>query len=289
MHSFHFNVAGHTFAIETCEDIFSLFPSLKPFVKESSSDVLFRIAIDNSITPEWSGKRIGTFPCPSATFEVYRLDDGAYRILVSDERGTPCSFIQSDASRSNFTVTTRGNAAEVTFGLNNSLMIIYTLCSAAHKTLLMHSSVVEHKGRAYMFLGASGKGKSTHSDMWTKHISGSRLINDDNPIVRIAPDGTPTVYGSPWSGKRPVYMDVHYPIGGIAAIEQAKENSIEKENTTSAFGILLSSSSTFRFDRKVHIDICGTISDILERIPVHTLHCRPDAQAAILSSDTLGA
>ncbi len=281
-----FNVAGHTFAIETGEDMSNLLPSLSPFIASSETDLLFSIVIDNSIAPEWSGRKVGTFPCPSATFEVYRHEDGAYRILVSDEHETPCAFIQSDAARKNFKITTRGNENEIIFGLNNSLMIIYTLCSASHKTLLMHSSVVENNGNAYMFLGASGRGKSTHSDLWTKHINGSRLINDDNPIVRIAPDGTPTVYGSPWSGKRPVYMNVHYPIGGIAAIEQAKENRIEKESVIKSFGILLSSCSTFMFDKKVHMDICGTIKEVLERIPVHTLHCLPDADAATLSSST---
>ena len=289
MHKIFLNVAGHTFSIESDFDTLSMFPNLKPFVTDDTENILFSITVDNTLPPAWCGNRIGRFPCPSATFEIYRLEDGAYRILVSDDRDTPCTFIQGDSANRNFILTTRGGDTEVSFGINNSLMLIYTLCTAAHKTLLMHSSVVENKNRAYMFLGASGRGKSTHSDLWTRHIDGSRLINDDNPVVRLAPDGTPHVYGSPWSGKRPVYMDVHYPIGGITAIEQAKENSIAKENIPTAFGILLSSCSTFKFDRRVHMDICGTISEILERIPVHTLHCRPDEEAARVSSSTMGA
>ena len=83
-------------------------------------------------------------------------------------------------------------------------------------------------------------------------------------------------------------MNVHYPIGGIAAIEQAKENRIERESTPTAFGILLSSCSTFKFDKKIHMEICGTIGNILERIPVHTLYCRPDEEAAKVSSNAFG-
>ena len=162
------------------------------------------------------------------------------------------------------------------------------MCTSSRKTLLMHSSVVENGGRAFMFLGASGQGKSTHSDMWVRYIAGSTLINDDNPVVRIADDGTPIVYGSPWSGKRPVYKQVHYPIGGMAAIEQEPENRIRKENIPTAFGIMLCSCSTLKFDKKIHMNICSTISNVLERVAVHTLSCRPDEEAAIVSSNAFG-
>ena len=289
MHNRFIEVAGHTFSINADFDILEIIPSLKPFVTDDGHDTLFDITIDNTITPSWSGSRVGTFPCPSAIFEVYRQEDDAYTILVSNENETPCAFIKSDAEHRNFTIATRGKEKEVTFGINNSIMLAYTMCTAPHKTLLMHSSVVENNGKAYMFLGVSGRGKSTHSDLWVKHISDSKLINDDNPVVRIAPDGTPIVYGSPWSGKRPIYMNVHYPIGGLTAIEQAPENRIARESIPSSFGIMLSSCSTFRFDKKIHMNICGTITNILERIPVHTLHCLPDEAAARLSSSTLGA
>ena len=124
--------------------------------------------------------------------------------------------------------------------------------------------------------------------MWVKYIEGSTLINDDNPIIRIAPDGTPMVYGSPWSGKRPIYKNVQYPIGGFAAIEQEKENSIKKESIPVAFGILLSSMSTMKFDKDIHMKVCGTISKVLGKIPVHTLSCRPDEEAALVSSSAFG-
>lgn len=288
MYKQYFNVAGHVFSIESTEDITEMMPNLKPFAAEGDGAELFSIKVDNDLIPAWRGNKVGVFPCPSATFEVYRLEEGSYRILVSNEHGIPCAFIQSDAARKEFVIATRGNEGNIKFGINNALMVIYTLCSAAYRTLLIHSSVVENSGRAYMFLGVSGSGKSTHSDMWTRHIDGSTLINDDNPVIKITDDGTPVVYGSPWSGKRPVYMDVHYPIGGMAAIVKSKENRIRKESIPTAFGILLSSCSTLKFDKKIHMDICGTITALLERIPVHTLSCRPDGDAAKVSGRAFG-
>ncbi|MBO7302367.1 MAG: hypothetical protein J6U58_06635 [Bacteroidaceae bacterium] len=286
----YFKIAEHTFSIESNEnDILTFLPNMQPFVTEESESPLFEITIDNSIIPSWQGVKVGKFPCPSATFEVYRQESGEYYILVSDENEIPCSFIISDSQLQKFKITTRGENEKVIFGLNNSLMVIYTMCTAPHSTLLIHSSVVEHNGKAYMFLGESGRGKSTHSDLWVKHIEGSRLINDDNPVIRIDNDGTPTVYGSPWSGKRPIYMNVHYPIGGMTAIEQAKDNKIRKESIPVAFGILLSSCSTLKFDKRIHMHICNSISSILESLPIYTLFCLPDKEAAMTSSSTFGA
>lgn len=286
----YFKIAEHAFLIETADiDVLSFLPNMEPFVTGESDETLFTVTIDNTIVPAWQGEKVGTFPCPSAIFEVYRKESGEYYILVSDENKIPCAFIISDASHREFKITTRGEEHKVTFGLNNSLMVIFTICTAPHHTLLIHSSVVECNGKAYMFLGQSGRGKSTHSDLWVKHISGSRLINDDNPVIRIGDNGTPVVYGSPWSGKRPIYMNVNYPIGGMAAIEQDKENRIRKENIPTAFGIMLSSCSTLKFDKKIHLHICNSISSLLEKVPIHTLYCRPDAEAAMTSSKTFGA
>ena len=75
----------------------------------------------------------------------------------------------------------------------------------------------------------------------------------------------------------------------MAAIEQAKENRIRKEAIPVAFGIMLSSCSTLKFDKQIHMNVCKTISDTLERVPVHTLFCRPDKEAAEVSSKTFGA
>lgn len=288
MQQTHYIVGGHPFTIILMEgEASQIMPTMEPFKAESINEALFTVTLDNSIIPSWQGKKVGTFPCPSATFEVYRRDSGAYQILIL-QGNTPCAFIETDDKYKNITVTTRGSDEQKKFGINNAMMLIYTICTAQHDTLLIHSSVVENGGKAYMFLGKSGQGKSTHSDMWVKYINGSTLINDDNPVIRIAPDGTPTVYGSPWSGKRPIYKNVQYPIGGFAAIEQEKENCIKREDIPVAFGIMLSSISTMKFDKNIHIKICSTISKILGRIPVHTLYCRPDEEAAQVSSNAFG-
>lgn len=55
--------------------------------------------------------------------------------------------------------------------IDTSLMLLFALTTANQGILLFHSSTVVWKGKAYMFLGKSGTGKSTHSCLWLKHIA----------------------------------------------------------------------------------------------------------------------
>lgn len=80
--------------------------------------------------------------------------------------------------------------------IDNALMVLFALATAPHKTVLFHAAVVSHQDKAYMFLGKSGTGKSTHARLWLTYIEGTALVNDDNPVVRIN-DNVATVYGSP--------------------------------------------------------------------------------------------
>lgn len=290
MHNTNYTVAGHTFRINhSFEKIEEILPSYEPFrCDDTETEPLFTITIDDTIQPCWQGERMGFFPCNTANFEVYRQGESNYQILIMNESNIPCAFMQTYETAKKIVLATRGSHNLRKFGINNAIMLAYTINTATQGTLLMHSSVIEHNGKGYMFLGESGRGKSTHSDLWVRHIPGSTLINDDNPVVRISPNGTPLVYGSPWSGKLPIYKQAHCPIAGFAEIEQHRENRMQRKNIPSAFSTLLSSCSTMKFDRRIHLSICGTISKILERIPVYTLQCRPDQEAVEVSSNTFG-
>lgn len=45
------------------------------------------------------------------------------------------------------------------------------------------------RGKRLFFLGESGTGKSTHTRLWRENIAGSKLLNDDSPIVRYEEGG----------------------------------------------------------------------------------------------------
>lgn len=95
------------------------------------------------------------------------------------------------------------------------------------EAIAIHSSTIECEGRAVLFLGESGTGKSTHTRLWQEHIPGARLLNDDSPIIRMY-QGQATAFGSPWSGKTPCYRNISRPIAGIVRLSQAPANEITR-------------------------------------------------------------
>ncbi len=166
--------------------------------------------------------------------------------------------------------------------IDNALMVMYALATAAERTVLFHAAVVSHGGRGYMFLGPSGTGKSTHAALWQRNIEGAQLVNDDNPVVRIGDDGRAMVYGSPWSGKTPCYRNVAYPLGGIVALRQAPYNRITRISGIRAYAVLLPGISGKRWDRSIADGLHDTENTLVRNVPVWTMECLPDKEAALI-------
>lgn len=284
----YYKVAGHTFAVTLPQDCAAEWlPSYTPFLgNDPETDLLFALTVDDDFYPTQKGDLIGQFDCGGADFGVYRLSDGSYQFLISPPGGTYCGLLQTAPDFSTAVIATRGMDEAKAFGINNALMLMFAFAAADKQTLLFHASVIGHAGRGYLFLGVSGTGKSTHSSLWLKHIPGSELINDDNPVVVATPDGA-TVYGSPWSGKTPCYRNVYAPIGAFVRIRQEKQNTITRDDIPQAFASLLPSVSSMKWDDRVYDGICDTLSLLIARVPNYTLGCLPDQAAAELCHTTV--
>jgi len=174
-----------------------------------------------------------------------------------------------------------------TFALNNALMLSFAFATATLGVLEMHASVTVCDDKAYLFVAKSGTGKSTHSRMWLENISGTHLLNDDNPVVRVFPDGRIICYGSPWSGKTPCYRNLSYPCGAVVKIVRDTENYAVRFSAPEAYATVYSSSSGFKSDETIADGLYGSISRIALNLPCYAMHCRPDAQAAIVCHDTV--
>lgn len=166
------------------------------------------------------------------------------------------------------------------------LMLLFALASLPTQTLLFHASAVCCGGKAFLFLGKSGTGKSTHSRLWLEYVGGTELVNDDCPAVGIR-DGQVFVYGTPWSGKTPCYRNVSFPVGAFVRLRQEERNCIVRENAVQAWASLLAASSGAGWDpdlRKIRQDM---IEAVVSAVPVYRLGCRPDAAAAKLCHETV--
>ena len=291
--SVFYRVGRHTYCVDFCDqrNTPELLASSEPFRLEVTSvdgePLLFRLQVDDAWRPSRRGTKIGQFDCGGNSNGVYQLDDGSYQVLMTDVLGRECCLLQAAANFSTAKVCLKGDDAMRTFGLNNTLMMLYAFVGAEQMTVLMHASVVRVDGRGYLCLGVSGTGKSTHTHNWLRYVEGADLMNDDNPVVRVCEDGVARVFGSPWSGKTPCYRNVEAPIGGFLQLKQAPLNRIARMKTVDGFVSLLSSCSLMKWDRRDYMGTCDTVSKLLESVPTWLLENLPDEDAVKMSYETM--
>ena len=276
----YYKVADHTFSVELPADCHLLdeMGQYAPFSVDAADSVVFSVKV--------VGK--DEFPqIDDITTEMNQDDDGS-QILAGRLHGQPYFEFQlwGMVTDDRYQQANVLLVDEPLFGINNALMVMYALATANLQTALFHSSVVSCAGYGYMFLGKSGTGKSTHSSLWLKNISGTELINDDNPVVRRMPDGF-YVFGSPWSGKTPCYRNVRYPLGGVVQLSQAPYNKIQRLKPLAAYAALVPSISGKRWDKEVAEGLHETEDMMAGEVAVWHLECLPDADAAKVCSETI--
>ncbi|MHC8949292.1 hypothetical protein [Sphingobacterium hungaricum] len=162
------------------------------------------------------------------------------------------------------------------------IMVTFAQASLLHQTILIHASVIEKDGHGYAFLGKSGTGKSTHARLWMENIENAKLLNDDNPAIRILENGEVFIYGTPWSGKTPCYKNKGVPVKAIIRLKQAPYNEMIWKTGREAIIALLPSSSSIRWNRNLFDQMLNSLEEIIKNIPVGQLSCLPDREAAVL-------
>lgn len=164
--------------------------------------------------------------------------------------------------------------------LHFGLWLAYNMQASARGCFALHASAVVYDGRAVLFLGESGTGKSTHAQLWCKSFNGCRLLNDDSPVVA-AVDGGLRVYGSPWSGKTPCYLAESYPLHGIARLQQASWNLAQRLGTLASIAALVPSFPPMLAHVPVFRErMLQLVETCVLQVPVLRLDCRPDTAAA---------
>jgi len=82
--------------------------------------------------------------------------------------------------------------------------------------------VLDRAGRAYVFAGQSGAGKSTTAQFWQR--AGFTMLSDERVVVR-TDRNPPIVYGTPWHGDAEIASPASGPLGGVFLLRQATAHS----------------------------------------------------------------
>lgn len=151
---------------------------------------------------------------------------------------------------------------------------------------VLHSCAIEYKGKAYLFTGNSGVGKSTHAKMWRECFKNEVCyINEDKPIIRQL-DGEFLACGNPFSGKYDNNKNIMLPIAGVCVIEKASKNSITQLDSKEAFSVLMSQTLTYLDGENISI-LLRLLDSFLRNVKVYRLQCTISKEAAKIAYEEM--
>ena len=154
-----------------------------------------------------------------------------------------------------------------------------------YDAFLMHGSAIAVDGKGYAFAAASGTGKSTHARLW-RELLGEKavMINDDKPLLRVHPDGSTVVYGTPWDGKHRLSQNIAVPLKAICFLRRAEENTIHEMPRKVAIPMMIE-----HVYRPIDTDALSKTLGLIDTMNVefYSLGCNMDIGAAKLAYETM--
>lgn len=128
--------------------------------------------------------------------------------------------------------------------------------------ILVHASVVDMGGEAWLFVGPSGAGKSH----WAEHCQarGGRLYSEDRVIVRLL-DGQAWAFGAPWHWSGQVREPHGVPVTRIYLLRQAEPGQCRPETPGVAAGLLLRSAILPMYDSVLMSHVLSVVDALVQQ------------------------
>jgi hypothetical protein len=145
--------------------------------------------------------------------------------------------------------------------------------------MMLHASAIELNGKAYLFSGPSGMGKSTHTRLWQQIFGdAAQVFNDDKPALRRL-DGKWFAYGTPWCGKEGQGINAAVPLCGICLLSRGSRDLV-KPVTVASYVDGIIRQVVFPTDTPSMIRGAHLLGDLIRTVPAIAAECTPTPNAA---------
>jgi hypothetical protein len=188
------------------------------------------------------------------------------------------------------------------YSIDGVLRILHSLFLAREGGFLVHAASAVRNGRAFLFAGVSGAGKTTLSrlappdaEVLTDEISyvrpesgadaegGADAESGADAPVRERPPGRSLGYvafGTPFAGELArIGANLRAPLAALYLLVQGPENRIEPVDPAEAARAVLRNILFFAHDEELVGLVFKSVFDFVARVPVHRLIFTPDARA----------
>ncbi len=159
------------------------------------------------------------------------------------------------------------------YSIDAVLRIVHTLLLARQGGFLIHSASAIRNGKAFLFAGISGAGKTTISRLAPADAT---LLTDEISYVRKAEDGY-LAFGTPFAGElAKVGENTRAPLAALYLLAKGPQNRIEPVSVADAGREVLANMLFFAEDQEMVRLVFQGACDFVHRVPVYRLTFAPD-------------
>ncbi len=161
------------------------------------------------------------------------------------------------------------------YSIDAVLRIVHTLVLVRQGGFLLHSASAIRNGKAFLFAGVSGAGKTTISRLAPADAT---LLTDEISYVR-KQDEDYFAFGTPFTGElAKLGENTSAPLAALYLLAQGLENKIEAVGAAHAGRELLANMLFFAEDHEMVHRAFQAACDFVHRVPVYRLTFVPDAR-----------
>jgi len=161
------------------------------------------------------------------------------------------------------------------YSIDAVLRILHSLVLAEECGFLIHAASAVRNGRAFLFAGVSGAGKTTISRLAPSDVA---LLTDEISYVRPGLRGY-EAFGTPFAGELArIGANLRAKLEAVYLLVQGPENKIEPVSEPEALQALLRNVLFFAHDRELVEKVFRNAFDFISRVPMYRLTFVPDAK-----------
>jgi hypothetical protein len=151
----------------------------------------------------------------------------------------------------------------------------------------VHSCGLVVGGRALVFCGQSGAGKTTTALLWKRHRRGTEVLSDDRIVLRFR-GARAWAHGTPWHGIGRFALPTARPLAALFFLEQADETRIERLAPAAAAALLFARGFSPIWDGSAVERVLDTCERIVRQVPCHRFRFRKDGSAVKAALEAVG-
>jgi len=162
------------------------------------------------------------------------------------------------------------------YSIDGVLRILHSLFLARDGGFLVHAASAVRNGRAFLFAGVSGAGKTTLSRLAPPD---AEVLTDEISYVRPRGSGY-EAFGTPFAGELArIGANLRAPLAALYLLVQGRESRIEPADPVTAARAVLRNVLFFAHDEELVGLVFQSVLDFVARVRVERLIFTPDARA----------